>query len=245
MPPAQRPYGTYRSALLRGEVDDVDMGQAKFADLTTAPRALGTEGLRGCFVVLIATKDAAILAHIAPTSLDGDLKMIRDLYKEKKAAHFQGETKLWVVYPTILGGQPGSSSQSPPDIQVVLDSAKQRILQKLADLGLQPRTASYSFHLYSGGTSPEFEDKGTMRINARSARTEVHLENRALHFFFKRWLGLGVQFLTIIMRIATLPERTFRSSTAFHMTTISTPLYLSKLPSIFPDNYLMTDSYLF
>ena len=163
---------------------DVDIGHAGFLDLTAPPHAIGTEGLRGCFGVLIATESAAIVAHVKPTAMNEVMKELRARYTENKVNHFQGRERVWVVSPTILGGQPGSSSLTLTDMQRAATNRKQEIIQELANLGLRPvEYASYTFHFYSDGTSPEFEDKGTIRIDARTGRTEAYVENRVLHYF--------------------------------------------------------------
>lgn len=165
-------HGKFRSAFVNNSLASVNLNQAKFQSFTEGHRMIGTQGLRGCLVVLIASRRAAILAHIGPASAESVMSQVANLYSLKQQTYFQAKD-VWVVMAKIL--DVGSSP---------LDAVKQVILRKLTEMGISnPQDASYSFHLGSDGQSPEFPDKGTDVAGLVGGRVEAWVENRLLRFW--------------------------------------------------------------
>ena len=165
-------FGPSYDALNAGEVTVVDINKAHFQSFSQNPRAIGTFGLRGCSVVLIASRRAAILAHIASSQLGSVMDEVANLYLANQQAYFQDNNNVWVVTATIVDG----------DYQPAIDSQRQTMEEKLGELGLHTTTSPfYSFRMNSGGNSPEFRDKGTVFVDARTSELMIWVEDRLLH----------------------------------------------------------------
>lgn len=166
-------FGPSHDALCSGEVTVVDINNAQFQSFDQNPRAIGTFGLRGCSVVLIASRRAAILAHIASSELISVMDQVANLYWEKRHAYFPDNNNVWVVTATVV---------DDGNFQPAIDSQRRIMETKLGDLGLHTTTSpSYSISINSGGNSPEFRDKGTVFVDARTNELMIWVEDRLLH----------------------------------------------------------------
>ncbi|KAJ4528007.1 hypothetical protein HRR83_000758 [Exophiala dermatitidis] len=146
-------HGKFRRAFVTGSLNEVDQNEAAFQAFNEDPYMIGTQGVRGCFIVIIASRHGAIFGHVGPTNVDSVMKKIKDLYVAKKVAYFQ-DSKVWIVKASI----PDATSST----NAALDGARSAIVNKPSEMGLSnPGPAGYSFHLESHGNSPEFPDKGT------------------------------------------------------------------------------------
>lgn len=165
-------HGKFHNAFANRSLTIVDFNEAKFQSFSDIPRMIGTQGLRGCFVVLIASRYAAILAHIGPASVTSVMGQVSSLFEAKKQTYFQ-DKDVWIIMAQLLDAS-----------NAALDSAKQVIIRTLAEMGLpRPEDASYSFRLESNGESPEFPDKGTVVVGLVGGRIEAWVENRMLRFW--------------------------------------------------------------
>lgn len=165
-------HGKFRRAFITRAINEVDQNDAHFQSFSEGHKLIGTQGLRGCFVVIIATHLAAIVGHVGPSNIDRVMVKVKELYDAKKNTYFR-DAEVWVVKATV----PDASNEA-------LGAARAAIVRKLAEIGLQnPRPASYSFHLGSHGNSPEFPDKGTVVGGLIDNKIEVWIENRLL----RRW----------------------------------------------------------
>lgn len=165
-------HGKFRTNFNGQTITEVDQNHARFQSFSEGPSLIGTQGLRGCFVVLIATRLSGIIGHVGPYNIDGVMREIKDLYDAKKSIYFHN-AEVWVIRAIILD----ATNQA-------LGVARAIVVRKLAEMGLlNTQPASYSFHAGSHGNSPEFPDKGTVVAGRVGNNVEVWVENRLL----RRW----------------------------------------------------------
>ncbi|RMD41285.1 hypothetical protein DV735_g3819, partial [Chaetothyriales sp. CBS 134920] len=155
------------------QITYVSMHEAKFQLFDQAPHLIGTDGLRGCYVVLIGSRHGAILAHIGPWHIAADMLQVENLYAATREAYFTpGE--VWVVAGQVLDDS---------EMGKAAERGKAAIMGKLAEMGL-PNVPSpgYSFHWWNPEhqPSPEFKDKGTVYAGRINGKYQAWVENRLL-----------------------------------------------------------------
>jgi len=168
-------HGKFRRAFVTGSLNEVDQNEASFQAFNKSPYIIGTQGVRGCFIVIIASRPGAIVGHVGPTNVDKVMEKVKELYYAKKGAYFQNP-EVWIAKASI----PDATNAT----NAALDLARSEIVRRLAEMGLpNPGAAGYSFHIGSHGNSPEFPDKGTVVAGQIDNKIEAWVENRLL----RRW----------------------------------------------------------
>ena len=172
---SQNFHGKFRGAFINRSLNEVSENAASFQAFNEQPYMIGTQGIRGCFVVVIGSRLGAILSHIGPANVDSVMGKVKDLYNTKRVAYLQ-DARVWIVRPSV----PDASSST----NVALDRTRVTIATKLREMGISKLGgAGYSFHSKSDGNSPEFPDKGTVVAGKVGNRIEVWVENRLLHWW--------------------------------------------------------------
>lgn len=65
---SKEPHGKFRKAFLTRSLNEVDQNDVSFQAFHDKPHLIGSQGLRGCLVIIIASRLGAIIGHIGPTS---------------------------------------------------------------------------------------------------------------------------------------------------------------------------------
>ncbi|RMZ85031.1 hypothetical protein DV738_g142, partial [Chaetothyriales sp. CBS 135597] len=166
-------YAGVLAAYRAREFNRVDMQESKFQAFDQWPHIIGTDGLRGCFVVLIGSLHGAILAHIGPMHIEEDMQGVTNLYAARRDAYF-ANGEVWVVAGQVLGNSPIGDAP---------ERGRTTIVNKLAEIGLaNVQRSGYSFHWLAEGDepSPEFAGKGTVMAGRIEGKTQAWVENRLL-----------------------------------------------------------------
>ncbi|RLL96791.1 hypothetical protein CFD26_106836 [Aspergillus turcosus] len=137
------PYGILAQLEAANQAVLVPMGGVQFASFQQT-RAIGTRGLGSCSVVVVASKYAAILAHIPPlpeqpstNPFAGDenvremMRQVRSLYDHYKQHNFFPDPDTYVVCAFFQG-------------QVALPDQMEIMKRALQEMGSSPRVRTYN-----------------------------------------------------------------------------------------------------
>ena len=164
-------FGLFNFAQEHGRTVDCNMGEVRPVVFTGEVNSLGTQDLRGCSVALVASRRAAIMAHIQALGDEYVASKMDDLVsKFRRLQHpfFANSNEIWVVFAMFdMNG----------NIENLLEDQVAIVKQKLTIAGLSPREAVYIFGNRPAADSPTYPGKGTVFIDAANEDLKIYVED--------------------------------------------------------------------
>ena len=149
----------------------VRMDYVSFRSFDDRITALGTANLRSCSVVLVASKTAAIMAHIASRHVSCIRTMMDEfnrLYIEQRMRHFTPDKQTRLIKGIWLS----------EDGSVESEDQLHMINEYLFKIGLgNPPTDQYYFRNRPAELSPFFPGKGTVFVDAANGQLKIYVED--------------------------------------------------------------------
>ena len=166
----------YLLDVLANRLNNVPMNDVRFQSFHGPVTAIGTQNLRSCSVVLVASRSGAILAHIMPLFSDLATTIVdrfERLYEIHKEEHFSSTNETWVV-SGVVEGDGGHLT--------VLDNHDGLVENRLSGMGLLDRKQTwYQFRIQPTGSSPNFAGKGTVLVDGSGPEPVVYVEDKPVN----------------------------------------------------------------
>ncbi|KAL9123544.1 MAG: hypothetical protein Q9217_007031 [Psora testacea] len=155
-------------------VKHVPMNGCEFQSFVGTITSIGTDNLRSCSVVLIASQLGAILAHVQPqASTEQIMDRFAHLYHAHKKQYFPEGNEIWLIKGLLV--------KHDGDEEVLKD--RNRVIErKLKDMGLsEARVSTYKFKERLASQSPSRPGKATVFVDGKWLRPIVYVEDRAVN----------------------------------------------------------------
>lgn len=161
------------------EVFTVNMNDVQFCDFRRTVKAIGTRDLKGCHVVIVASKYGAVFGHISPRSgrqapddpsggeahITGQMQRVVAMYEDYKAQNFfpQSDSGTHTIHAVLNG-------------EVALPDQKALIESHLLHVGL-PRPSSFMYNVDILANADTDSSKGTVLLLGHSTPPMLLVED--------------------------------------------------------------------
>ena len=153
----------------------ITVHEVQFQPFAGPITAIGTYGLRSCYVVILASRSGAIMAHIAPYDeqiVGQRMDEFQRLYQEYGSRHFGAEKHPWLVTGLLWTDGSGYGELTP--------WLANYIRQRLQAMGLYHREAVYGFQHRYPVDSPSYPGKGTVFVDGSSNQLRIYVEDNPI-----------------------------------------------------------------
>lgn len=182
--------GRLQAAVMQHRAKTVGMGDVEFQGFDNTPQGIGisqgfgTEGLRGCSVVLVISRHGVIMSHIPPSDEIMDnpygitypplaqiMANFTEIFHDGRATgcFSSASTTMIIIALSSHHGQP------PQD---AVEHRTADIKHRLRLMGLpNVEQATYVFRIPWGDWSPEFPGKGTVYVEKINQQLTIYVED--------------------------------------------------------------------
>ncbi|KAL8786206.1 MAG: hypothetical protein Q9213_002894 [Squamulea squamosa] len=165
--------------LAQRRVRTIGTSEIAFQPFTGPVNAIGTYNIPAGCLVLIVSRQGAVIAHLAQAPAFHDahagpmMEVFVQLYKAKRMEYFRSINETWVVIGSIIGDDEGQDGRLEDGMKVVNE--------KLAAVGLGERVEqACRFELRSSGKGTAFPGKGTFLVDAKGPQLDVFVDDRRI-----------------------------------------------------------------